>query len=506
MTNFVVLTDTTTSPVSSKFYDSITLPMTTKVISDLPFLEAPYASPRGIVRTSTGRIYIAYHDFTSNILLPPGTSILKVDYTDDNGITFTNSLSLTLSYVDGFHEGWTLAVDSHDNIYLAYIEKITPAGQNSYVYYSKFNGVTWSAPAQVAVSGALPSFYLFINIVADKNDKIYITWEEYKNVGSLRVIDVAEYSSGTWNVTQINDGIGGSQGTGLYPALAVDSLNQLHLTYYGYNASWNSGNGFVAHVICVAGIWGAIGTAVNLAGNEYLLNGAPVVVDSSNEIHICYDYYFGAFPNYHPKLMYARTIAGVWQVPEVVIDKSALKNTYSYGSISLDGNNPVIVAEIPTTNSGTNADVMYFYKSGGVWTPNSLEANLGVNFLGNITTLDKIGIPILLPTVTTGVATNITEVSATLNGQLTDDGGEACTCGFEWGLTNAYGNTTPTTSQHTGDTFSQVISSLAPSTIYHFRAFATNSAGTSYGVDVIFNTPTPGRGALFLLMSDDNQP
>ena len=77
---------------------------------------------------------------------------------------------------------------------------------------------------------------------------------------------------------------------------------------------------------------------------------------------------------------------------------------------------------------------------------------------------------------------------ATLNGTLVDDGGEACDCGFEWGETVAYGSTTPTQSRTTGQTFSQTIDGLLPNTTYHFRAFATNSAGTSYGADRTFTT------------------
>ncbi|GAI40931.1 unnamed protein product, partial [marine sediment metagenome] len=51
-----------------------------------------------------------------------------------------------------------------------------------------------------------------------------------------------------------------------------------------------------------------------------------------------------------------------------------------------------------------------------------------------------------LPTVTTNPATLVGTTSSTLNGALDDDGGEACNCGFEWGETIAYGNTTPTDS------------------------------------------------------------
>ena len=96
--------------------------------------------------------------------------------------------------------------------------------------------------------------------------------------------------------------------------------------------------------------------------------------------------------------------------------------------------------------------------------------------------------PVVLPTVTTDLASSVVKTTATPNGTLDGDGGEACDCGFEWGETESYGNTTPTQSKTTGQTFAQAISGLSPNTTYHFRAFATNSAGTSYGSDQTFTT------------------
>jgi len=83
--------------------------------------------------------------------------------------------------------------------------------------------------------------------------------------------------------------------------------------------------------------------------------------------------------------------------------------------------------------------------------------------------------------------------SARLNGTLTDDGGVSpCECGFEWGKTTAYGNTTSTQSRTVGQSFSQVILGLDPDTTYHFRAFATNSIGTDYGADRTLTTNPSG--------------
>ncbi len=115
--------------------------------------------------------------------------------------------------------------------------------------------------------------------------------------------------------------------------------------------------------------------------------------------------------------------------------------------------------------------------SGGAWG--------GVNPVGDCgyryTYLD-------LPSLTVDAATSVDDDEATLNGTLDDDGGEACDCGFEWGETTAYGNTTPTQSRTTGQTFAQTISGLDPNKTYHFRAFATNAAATTYGANRTFTT------------------
>ena len=78
---------------------------------------------------------------------------------------------------------------------------------------------------------------------------------------------------------------------------------------------------------------------------------------------------------------------------------------------------------------------------------------------------------------------------AVLNGFLTDDGGEACSCYFEYGDTLAMVDTTPPdTGLVPGDTFSATLLGLVPGTTYYFRAAATNSMGTSFGTVLSFTT------------------
>ena len=98
--------------------------------------------------------------------------------------------------------------------------------------------------------------------------------------------------------------------------------------------------------------------------------------------------------------------------------------------------------------------------------------------------------PAVLPAVTTTTISSITATTASGGGNVISDGGATViTRGVCW-------NTSPNpvvTGTHTSDgsgtgAFVSNIIGLSPSTTYHVRAYATNSAGTAYGGDSAFMT------------------
>jgi uncharacterized protein (TIGR02145 family) len=96
-----------------------------------------------------------------------------------------------------------------------------------------------------------------------------------------------------------------------------------------------------------------------------------------------------------------------------------------------------------------------------------------------------------LPTLTTDAVTGLTLTTAISGGNITADGGGAVTArGVCWATTvNPVIGATNTTTNGTGTgVFVSNITGLLPGTPYHVRAYATNSAGTSYGADVPFTT------------------
>ncbi|MDF3005699.1 MAG: S-layer protein [Oscillospiraceae bacterium] len=97
------------------------------------------------------------------------------------------------------------------------------------------------------------------------------------------------------------------------------------------------------------------------------------------------------------------------------------------------------------------------------------------------------------PTVTTGIVSSMTASGAALSGNVTADGGTVVTArGFVYGTSvnpaiGGAGIVQAASGSGTG-AFTAALSNLLDGTTYHVRAYATNSAGTSYGADVVFTT------------------
>jgi hypothetical protein len=106
---------------------------------------------------------------------------------------------------------------------------------------------------------------------------------------------------------------------------------------------------------------------------------------------------------------------------------------------------------------------------------------------GNVTGQLKLS----LASVTTTAPSNVTETTAIGGGDVTSDGGTPVTArGVCWSTSQnpVVGGTCTNDGTGTG-VFTSSITGLTPSTLYHVRAYATNSDGTAYGSDLTFSTP-----------------
>jgi len=113
-----------------------------------------------------------------------------------------------------------------------------------------------------------------------------------------------------------------------------------------------------------------------------------------------------------------------------------------------------------------------------------------------ITVNGTASLPATAPTVASIRATSVTAASIVSGGNVTSNGNATLTGkGVAWGLATNPAATVSTAGTGTG-TYVTTVSSLQPNTNYYYRAYATNSVGTSYGSNLDTTTLATVPGLL----------
>jgi uncharacterized protein (TIGR02145 family) len=98
--------------------------------------------------------------------------------------------------------------------------------------------------------------------------------------------------------------------------------------------------------------------------------------------------------------------------------------------------------------------------------------------------------PVQIPSVTTGSVSSVTLNSAQSGGNVTNENGATVSeRGVCWNTTGNPTIANQKSSNGTGEgSFTSSLTGLSTGTTYYLRAYATNSAGTGYGTQVVFST------------------
>jgi len=146
-----------------------------------------------------------------------------------------------------------------------------------------------------------------------------------------------------------------------------------------------------------------------------------------------------------------------------------------------------------STITGLTGETTYYVRA---YSTNNLETVYGDQVIFITTAAGSTG----LPSITTIKATPITSSTASSGGDITDDGNLTITAqGVCWSTSiNPTTNLLTKTSEPTDNpTFTSTLTGLSPNTTYYVRAYATNSAGTAYGVNLVsFTTSSVGLPTL----------
>ena len=137
---------------------------------------------------------------------------------------------------------------------------------------------------------------------------------------------------------------------------------------------------------------------------------------------------------------------------------------------------------------------MQAYASGGwgifiMYNSSSMAANVKV-YAFSVRCINEVSITSSIPSLTTNSISAINQTSATGGGNVTAEGsGMVITRGICWSTSS----NPSITDNHTADgsgtgTFLSNITGLSANTLYHVRAYASNTLGIAYGNDISFTT------------------
>lgn len=196
----------------------------------------------------------------------------------------------------------------------------------------------------------------------------------------------------------------------------------------------------------------------------------------------------------------------------VCLNTTAGPNSFTINGINLTTTDitvgPLAGYTFSTTAAGTYTNSLTLTQTGGTYTQAvfvRFTPTASQSYDGNIAVAGA-GAPSINvaasgsgannpPTATTGAATGVTTNAATLGGSITSTGCSAVTAyGIEYSTTNGFPNGTGTQVASTNlaaGVYTSAVGTLAPSTVYYYKAYATNAGGTVYGAQQTFTTASP---------------
>ena len=180
----------------------------------------------------------------------------------------------------------------------------------------------------------------------------------------------------------------------------------------------------------------------------------------------------------------------------VLVDEGGPDTTLVSGS--LGANTSFFPTNVNVPSANLTLGHTYHIEITTTFTTALLQVALGTYSVqyDNVALLVADGTGLSTPSATTLPATDITGTSATLNSVINPNGVDT-EYGYQWGPTNALGNTAPAVGVNIGDGTGPVqpnatpISGLAICSDYFFRIVATNANGSTAGNILQFKTDCP---------------
>ena len=219
-----------------------------------------------IVMDTNGNIYVVYF-YNSQVYCRKSS---------DDGTTWTD---LGFPLISGYAQfSPSIAIDSLNNLHVVWQGLDSSNTTYTQIKYSKFNGTTWSSWINIQTISGYSQYYPSIAI--DSLNNLHVVWHGYDSSNANIQIKYSKFNGTTWSSwINIQTVSGYSQ---IYPSIAIDSLNNLHVVWQGWDVSnatyqikYSKFNGTT---------WSSWINIQPISGyNQY---SPSIAIDSLNNIHV----------------------------------------------------------------------------------------------------------------------------------------------------------------------------------------------------------------------------
>jgi len=410
---------------------------------------ATNASYTRIYANSNGELYVAYIDLSAGSKL----AVKKYDYTagtwdplnyDSTNLYVSTGNANGMSVVSQYSstQRCSIAFDSFNNPYIAFSE----TGMLPYV--KKFNGTAWETVGSGAVPGG---FGASVSLAIDSNDKPWLTYLSLAATNSSTgTVALYGYNGTAWTAVTIPTTM-----SGRHTNIAIKDANTLCIAYF------NTGNTNRATAILYNKTTNTWGTAATLASRDS--PNISLINDNAGNVYCSFIDYTSTTNVFPTRVRFLAAGSTTWTELKDPTVLRGIDEPTGWPAIAIgDAPYPYVIYTKANSSSITTPIVR-------LYTPPPPPAEL-----------------------TTNNVTDINTTTAVVGGNITSDGGAAIS---QRGVVYSNSNSSPTTADAkaiattTGSgSFSVTLSGLTPGTFYYARAYAINSAGTSYGNTIRLST------------------
>ncbi len=206
---------------------------------------------------SNNNLHVTYYDATNSDL----------EYMTYDGSSWSVPISLdSRSYV-GYQS--SLAIDSNDNLHVTYRDI-----PNASLEYMIYDGFLWSTPISLDSNSGSDDYIGAPSLAIDFDDRLHVTYYDDETAS----LEYMTYDGSSWSIPYTLN----SQCRGLDSSLAIDSNNHLHVTYH-----CDIGRNTLEYISYNDSSWSTRASIDNSAHRNTGYHPS-LAIDSNDNLHVTY--------------------------------------------------------------------------------------------------------------------------------------------------------------------------------------------------------------------------